>query len=383
MSARTILSVLHLLSSILAASAASVRLRDGSERAIELAELATLPSAQVEELRLAEPMAADRWRLGFLVCTTAGDEIRTEQLRLLDEKVWVETPLAGLARLPLSAVSGVWFVPPATLPAAARRDVEAAAASRARQDTLFIRKSGEWVRLEGVVKSLDERRVVFSWQETEREVPLALAAALVVAGGQAPPVAREELAVVTGLDGSRVVGVLRGLSADSVAVASPALGEVKSPLDSVAVVDVLWGRSVWVSALEPAAVKEAGWLGGSFPWRRDASVAGKPLTMRGRVFGRGIGVHSRSSLVYALDGKFALLTGMIGLDDGGGGSGDVEFVVRGDGRELSRAAMKADDAPRPLRVEVRGVSRLELLVDFGGKMDTGDHADWAEVRLVK
>jgi hypothetical protein len=367
----------------LAADAVALRLRDGSERVGEPADFASLPIAQVEELRLAEPMASDRWRLGFLVRTAAGDELRTEQLRLHEEKLSVDSPLTGLAQLPLGAVSAVWFVPPATLPESARREVEAAIASRARQDTLFIRKSGEWVRLEGVVKSLDDRSVMFSWQETEREVPLALAAALVLAGGQTPPVAREELSAVIGRDGSRMVGTLRGWSADSVALMSPTLGEVKAPLDSVAVVDALWGRSVWVSALEPAAVKEAGWLGVSFPWRRDASVSGKPLTMRGRVFGRGIGVHSRSSLAFALDGKFSLLTGVIGLDDAGGGLGDVEFVVRGDGKELMRAAMKAVDAPRPLRVDVRGVARLELLADFGGKEDTGDHADWAELRLVK
>lgn len=358
-------------------------MRDGSERAIELAELAAVPVAQIEELRMAEPMAADRWRLGFLVCTTAGDEIRTEQLRLQDEKLLVDTPLAGLAQLPLSAVSAVWFVPAATLPASARREVEAAATSRARQDTLFIRKAGEWVRLEGVVKSLDDRNVVFSWQETEREVPLTLAAALVLAGGQTPPVSREELAAVTGRDGSRLVGALRGWSADAVVLTSPAFGEVKAPVDCVAVVDALWGRSVWVSALEPETVKEAGWFGISFPWRRDASVSGKPLTMGGRVFRRGIGVHARSSLVYALGGRFSLLTGVIGLDDAGGAAGDVEFIVRGDGKELMRAAVRAGDAPRPLRVDVRGVARLELLADFGGKEDTGDHADWADLRLVK
>ncbi len=358
-------------------------MRDGSEQTIEPAGLPAIPVAQVEELRLAEPMAADRWRLGFLVCTTAGDELRTEQLRLHEEKLQVDTPLTGPAQLPLGAVSAVWFVPPATLPESARRDVEAAAASRARQDTLFIRKAGEWVRLEGVVKSLDDRRVMFSWQETEREVPLALTAALVLAGAQPPVVAREELAAVIGRDGSRLAGALRGWSAESAVVASPSLGEVNVPMWSVAVVDALWGRSVWVSALEPAAVKETGWLGASFPWRRDASVSGKPLTMRGRVFGRGIGVHARSSLAYALDGKFSLMSGVIGLDDVGGGLGDVEFVVRGDGKELLRAAMKSSDAPRPLRVDVRGVARLELLADFGRNEDTGDHADWAELRLVR
>ncbi len=360
-----------------------MRLRDGGERTIELAGLPAIPIAQAEELRLAEPMASDRWRLGFLLRTAAGDELRTEGLRLRDEKLWVDTPLTGLAQVPLSAASVVWFVPPATLPESARRDVEAAAAGRPGQDVLFIRKAGEWVKLEGVLKTLDDRRACFLWQEVERDIPLSLAAALVLAAAQGPAGPQDDWAAVTGRDGSRMVGVPRGWTSDSITIASPALGEVTAPLDSVAALDLLWGRTVFVSEMPPAAVTEAGWFGTVFPWRRDASVGGRPLTLGGRVFERGLGVHSRSSLAYRLDRKFSLLTGVIGLDDAAGGRGHVEFVVRGDGRELLRAAMGGADKARPVRLAVAGVERLELLVDFGEGEDAGDHADWADLRLVR
>jgi alpha-galactosidase len=155
------------------------------------------------------------------------------------------------------------------------------------------------------------------------------------------------------------------------------------PLDTVAVVDALWGHGVFVSELEPVTVAEAGWFGTRFPWRRDASVSGRPLTLRGRVFERGLGVHSRSSLTYALDKKFSLLTGVIGLDDDGGAAGRVQFVVRGDGREMFRATLSGADEPKPLRVAVAGVERLELLVDFARDEDTGDRADWASLRLIR
>lgn len=363
--------------------AATVRLRDGVERAIEPAAFATLTVASIEELRLSDPPPPDRWRLGFLVQTAAGDSLRTERLRLRDDRLLVETPLTGLAELPLSAASLVWMKPPATIPETTRREIQQAAASRLRQDALFVRKASEWVRLDGVLQSLDEKRVTFRWQDGEREIPLALAGALVLAASQPPATPREKLAAVCGADGSRLVGELRALSPDSVTLAAPSLGAVTVPLDTVAVVDALWGRGVFVSELEPATVTEAGWFGTRFPWRRDASVSGRPLTLRGRVFERGLGVHSRSSLAYALDKKFSLLTGVIGLDDGGGAAGRVQFVVRGDGRELFRATMSGDDEPKPLRVAVAGVERLELLVDFARDEDTGDRADWAGLRLIR
>lgn len=363
--------------------AASVRLRDGTEHAVEPAAFSTLAVASIEELRLADPPPPNRWRLGFLVQTAAGDALRTERLRLRDDRLLVETPLTGLAELPLSATTLVWFTPPGTIQETTRREIQQVAGSRLRQDALFVRKAGEWVRLDGILQSLDEKRVVFRWQDEEREIPLSLAGALVLAASQPPATPREKLAAVCGCDGSRLVGELRALTPDSVTLATPSLSAVTVPLDTVAVVDTLWGRSLFVSELEPVAVAEAGWFGTHFPWRRDASVAGRPLTLHGRVFERGLGVHSRSSLAYQLDKKFSLITGVIGLDDEGGKLGRVHFVVRGDGRELFRATMSGAAAPRPLRVAVSGVERLELLVDFAREEDTGDRADWADLRLVR
>ena len=362
--------------------AATVQQRDGTERAVEPAAFSSLAVASIEALRLAEPPPPNRWRLGFLVQTAAGDALRTERLRLRDDRLQLETTLTGLAELPLSAVSVIWLAPPATIPETTRNDIQQALAGRLRQDALFVRKAGEWVRLDGVLQSLDEKRVVFRWQDNEREIPVALAGALVLAASQPSATPHGKLAAVCGRDGSRLVGELRALTPDSVTLHSPALGAATVPLDTVAVVDALWGRSVFVSELEPAAAAEAGWFGTRFPWRRDLAVSGRPLTLRGRTFERGLGVHSRSSLTYLPGRKYSLLTGVIGLDDDGKG-GRAQFVVRGDGRELFRAIMGGADDPKPLRVAITGVERLELLVDFARDTDTGDRADWADLRLVR
>ena len=384
-SLRLISTILFAVTLTLSSSghAATVRLRDGTERVIEPAAFPSLALASVEEFRLADPPPANRWRLGFLVQTTAGDALRTERLRLRDDRLVVDSPLTGLIELPLGAVSVVWFAPPGVMAEAMRHEIQQTATGRLRQDALFVRKAGEWVRLDGMLQSLDEKRIVFRWQENEREVPLAVAGALVLAASQPPATPREKLAAVCGCDGSRLVGEWRALTPESVTIDTPSLGPVGAPLDGVAVVDALWGRSVFVSELEPVAAGETGWFGMHFPWRRDASVSGRALTLRGRAFEHGLGVHSRSSLTFALDKKFSLLTGVVGLDDDGGKQGRVHFVVRGDGRELFRATMDGAADPKPLRVTVAGVERMELLVDFARDEDTGDRADWADLRLVR
>ncbi|MCH7595217.1 MAG: hypothetical protein IID35_01540, partial [Planctomycetes bacterium] len=47
-----------------------------------------------------------------------------------------------------------------------------------------------------------------------------------------------------------------------------------------------------------------------------------------------------------------------------------------------------DDEPRSVGretqvVDLAGVSRLTLLVDYGAGLDLSDHADWGGVRLLK
>jgi hypothetical protein len=36
-----------------------------------------------------------------------------------------------------------------------------------------------------------------------------------------------------------------------------------------------------------------------------------------------------------------------------------------------------------VRVDVAGVDRLELAVEYGADLDFGDHANWCDARLVR
>ena len=62
---------------------------------------------------------------------------------------------------------------------------------------------------------------------------------------------------------------------------------------------------------------------------------------------------------------------------------EEDVVVRGDDRELFSATVSGSDELKPLRVVVAGVQRMELLVNFARDDDTGDRADWADLRLVR
>src|SRR4029079_3802779 len=66
--------------------------------------------------------------------------------------------------------------------------------------------------------------------------------------------------------------------------------------------------------------------------QRDKSAMGKPLTLGGRVYEKGLGGHARSSLPFATEKKWDVLAATIGLDAAAGGKGDCVFVVLVDGQ---------------------------------------------------
>ena len=143
-------------------------------------------------------------------------------------------------------------------------------------------------------------------------------------------------------------------------------------------------KIVFLSSIEPDKVKETAVLGRGFPYRKDLSVSGAPLRLKGRTYRRGLGVHSRTALEYALNGRYTTFAAIIGLDDSSRGKGSVTFVVSADGKELLRENFDSSRAPLPISFPVSGSRKLTLLVDYGSdQLDLGDHADWANARLTK
>ncbi|TET35562.1 MAG: hypothetical protein E3J72_10450 [Planctomycetota bacterium] len=150
---------------------------------------------------------------------------------------------------------------------------------------------------------------------------------------------------------------------------------------------------VFLSDLEPVEVNESLYFQKEqeWPWRRDRSVKdGQALRIRGQVFQKGLGVHSKSMLTYQLDHQYSVFMATIGLDDevekeaNEGREGNVDFRVTGDGKVLFEAkSVTVADKPKNININVAGVKRLTLIVDFGKNFHVQDRADWAEPILIK
>ncbi len=145
------------------------------------------------------------------------------------------------------------------------------------------------------------------------------------------------------------------------------------------------------------------WSGASSGWgpiERDKSNGeiaagdGHTLSIGGKTYQKGLGVHAGSEVTYTLDGRCSALSAEVGLDDEikaqawytpemrAKGYGSAVFKVMGDGKELFNSGVMHSDTPaKPLNVSLGGVKQLKLVVSDAGDNNWWDHADWADARL--
>ncbi len=113
-----------------------------------------------------------------------------------------------------------------------------------------------------------------------------------------------------------------------------------------------------------------------------ATGDGKPLTINGVSYLRGLGVHADSSVVYNLDKACTRLTARVGVDDEVGSRGSVSFQAYADGQKLyDSGTLTGRNSSRKLDINLTGKQRLELVVTDAGDSRSHDHADWVEPRL--
>jgi glucose/arabinose dehydrogenase len=139
-------------------------------------------------------------------------------------------------------------------------------------------------------------------------------------------------------------------------------------------------------------VSDLAWVTSSNGWgpvERDRSNGelgggdGRPLTVAGTVYAKGLGAHAVSDVVISLGGSCSSFRATVGVDDEVGSLGAVQFHVYGDDVRLWQSpVVTGSSAGVPVNVDVSGRSTLRLSITDGGDGLNYDHADWADARVV-
>ena len=138
------------------------------------------------------------------------------------------------------------------------------------------------------------------------------------------------------------------------------------------------GTNAWLSDLAWSDA-EVGWIG---PTRDAVPDSDTRWLMSGdRAHAKGLYAHAPSRYCFDLDRRWKRLAGSCGLQDGH--SGSVEFIIRGDGKELFRARDVRDTRERLYAVDVVGVKRLELEVGIADADNGSDWGCWFSPQLAR
>ncbi|MEE4540388.1 glycoside hydrolase family 97 catalytic domain-containing protein [Streptomyces sp. V4-01] len=110
---------------------------------------------------------------------------------------------------------------------------------------------------------------------------------------------------------------------------------------------------------------------------------GKPLTIGGTVYAKGLGTNAPARVQIDVQGRCTLFEAHVGLDDETGGKGSVTFTVLGDGdRQLAAGGVvRGGQGAAELTADLTGVHTLTLVVGDGGDGKNYDHADWGLARI--
>ena len=140
-------------------------------------------------------------------------------------------------------------------------------------------------------------------------------------------------------------------------------------------------------------ISDLPWLNESNGWgpvERDtsngesASGDGKPITIGGVVYDKGVGMHATGALSVELGANCTAFSAMVGLDDEvTSGIGTVQFQLFGDGTLLAETGVvTGNDAAVELSADVSGVDVLRLVANESTNGKNFDHADWADAKVT-
>jgi hypothetical protein len=306
-----------------------------------------------------------------------GGRILGKSVAIADERCQIEWPHGEKLAVSIDVVRALRLEPAVANP----EFDKAVAAPAADADRIFFKVDGKFDRLAGLVISLTADELKFQLEGQERTLPRNRLYGIAFAQAQAEDDKTGCLVLLHG--GSRLAGDLTGLAGGKATLELPGGGKVAFPWSAAARVEVRSQRVAFLSDLKPTSVEESALVTLTRPWRRDANVLGKPLTLGGKVFDKGIGVHARSSLTFAAAGQYDTLAAVIGIDAAAGGKGDCVYSVLGDGQPIFTKRVKGSDPPQEIRLEISRCEQVTLLVEPGADLDLADHANWCDARFIK
>ena len=319
-----------------------------------------------------------------LIESVAGDSLPSSDITMDEGKITFTSTLTGEQTVIADQLLAVILPPYASTADKVKEQCKERKYFNDSQDMLVVRRpDGHLQSVKGVLKKITDKELLFYFGKADRKMSLDKVSAILLA--KLTRLKSIPSGTIHGTDG----GVLKinsyGIKGDQLVVNSPVFGDLKISKNLVEQIRFGSDRIKYLHEMEPAGVKEYGFFDVTFNYRKNLSVSGARLKLGGKIYDNGLGVHSFSETTWDIGGKFNFFIATIGIDDAVRPGGNVGVTMIGDGKELIKTGkVTGEDKPRDIRLDVSGVSKLIIRVDFGDdKLGVSDHLDIVNPRLIQ
>jgi hypothetical protein len=356
---------------------------DSGRVTFALAKLAALARTPTAPLQLA---GATLW-----VELVDGSGLAATEYTVSGGKAQVRTTLAATLEIPTRRIRFVRFGPPGSYDPKLAGQWSQISETKAAGDLLVVRKDDALDYLEGVLGDVEAETCQFELDGEIIPVKRAKIEGAVYAHPQAAELP-EAIGKLVASDGSRLELRTVKVADGRIELTTPAGTAHNLTLEAVARFDFSSGKIAYLSDLEPESVQYTPLFSFAAPapgllafnaYRRDVGFEQNPLRLDGKEYRKGLSLASRSELVYKLPGKFRLFRATVGIDDSVRETGSVNVEIRGDGKPLWHEEVRGGDPAREIELEIAGVKRLEIVADYGEKLDVGDRLVLGEAQVTK
>lgn len=236
----------------------------------------------------------------------------------------------------------------------------------------------------GFVTRLEPDGVVLDVKGNDMKAPARLLLAVRLAAAGKNDRDEERFARIDLRGGGRLRATALDWTARGATVMTRFVPSLSIESDRIIAVHVVGGRWEWLSDHQPISADHTPAFGATWDMERDANVLGRSITVGGDGFERGLGVHSRSRVVYDLRGEYRQFVTSFGLDDEAGAHADVTIAILVDGvARFREASVRPGKLHGPVSLDIGGAKRVELIVDFGENGDIQDRFNWVEPALIR
>jgi hypothetical protein len=293
----------------------------------------------------------------------------------------VDSARLGGLKLPLDSLAGIVFRPPPH-PAELDALLDRVARGQGQTDRLILDNGDE---ITGLIETLQGDRLTIKGNLGPVEMMVRRVVALVFNPALRQQPAAQASAAWIGLsDGARLLAARLHLEGDALELTALSGAKWNAAAKDLVFLMPQTGRAVYLSDVRPNEYRFVPYLETKWPYKINRNVTGGQLRCGGRLYLKGLGLHSAARLSYRLDRPWSRFQAEVGIDDSTGGRGSVGFRVFVDGtQKYTSPPVRGGMQPQAVSIDLAGARQLDLVVDYGEAGDVMDHADWLNARLVK